>query len=213
MLLDNKRISYHRTPITSFIDYNLNTKQPQLFYFKPEKSEFKDLRHDLAGIIKMRIGIVFEEILVNEVLNAWNKDFKKPEIKPGILITNINHCKGLSPSDNEGTSDPFVVVSYHGNEISSEVVEQTLNPVWNQRVFLKIPIFINDGKTCYDDATILLKIFDKDSIKVLDTEVYSSDEFLGAALIQVNQAREAGYLTLNSDAIPDPSFIDLECNY
>lgn len=137
----------------------------------------------------------------------------KPEIKTGILISNIYHCKDLIPSDNEGTSDPFITISYHGIENSTNVIDQTLNPVWNERLNLKIPIIIKESGPDYEEARILIKIFDKDSIKLLDTQVYSKDEFLGAGVIEVLEAKKAGFLVFNNKTIPNPQWVNLKCKY
>ena len=199
LCLGGKRISFIRLPVTEFISTDLKVKVPKLYYLKPERSVAPDIRHDLAGIVRLRLGILYEAELRNEVFAAWDATFKKPDFNPGILIANVYHCKELIPSDNEGTSDPFITVSYFGNEGTSSVIEQSLNPVWNERIYTKIPISLSgvDGLPNYDDAVILIKIFDKDSIKVLDTQLYSNDEFLGAGTVEVyrEQNGEMWHLT------------------
>ena len=191
----------------------LEFRQPSLYYLKPERSISSDIRQDLAGIVKLRIGVLYEPELRNEIFTSWDKTFKKPDFNPGILISNVYHCKDLIPSDNEGTSDPFIIVSYFGNEGASNIIEQTLNPVWNERIYTKIPISLGNqnGMPNYDDAVILIKIFDKDSIKLLDTQIYSNDEFLGAGIVEVKQELEGGNISLNKLDLAYPKWIDLEC--
>ena len=149
--------------------------------------------------------------MIEKVFSCWDSSFNKPEIKQGVLISNIFHCKNLIPSDNEGTSDPFIAISYYGNEAVSNVIEQTLNPVWNESIHLNIPIVFRDGKPDYEDGMISIKCFDKDSVKFLDTQVYSNDEFLGAGFVFVNEAREEGFLEINSKGTAAPKWIDFEC--
>lgn len=213
LCLGGKRISFIRLPVTEFISADLKVKVPKLYYLKPERSVAPDIRHDLAGIVRLRLGILYEAELRNEVFAAWDATFKKPDFNPGILIANVYHCKELIPSDNEGTSDPFITVSYLGNEGTSSVIEQSLNPVWNERIYTKIPISLSgaDGLPNYDDAVILIKIFDKDSIKVLDTQLYSNDEFLGAGTVEVYSERNGGNVALNKSDPAYPKWVNLEC--
>jgi len=213
LCLNNKRISYYRTPVQDFLNYEILHKNPRLFHLIPEKSLSSDIRHDLAGVIKLRLGILCEKNMIEKVFSNWDTSFKKPEIKQGVLISNIFHCKNLIPSDNEGTSDPFIAVSYYGNESVSNVIEQTLNPVWNESIHLNIPIVLIDGKPDYEDGMISIKCFDKDSIKLLDTQVYSNDEFLGAGYVFVKKAKEEGFLEINSKEKASPKWIPLECSY
>lgn len=147
------------------------------------------------------------------MFSAWDKSFRKADSITGTLITNLFHCKDLIPSDGTGTSDPFITVSYMGKECSSEVIEQTLNPVWHQRLYMRVPITMAgaEGTPCYDDAAIVIKIFDRDAIKVLDTQVYSSNEFLGAGTLEVKKAVEEGQILINRVEPAHPRFIDLEC--
>ena len=128
----------------------LEFRQPSLYYLKPERSISSDIRQDLAGIVKLRIGVLYEPELRNEIFTSWDKTFKKPDFNPGILISNVYHCKDLIPSDNEGTSDPFIIVSYFGNEGASNIIEQTLNPVWNET----FDLYVNEhGNTTTTNTT------------------------------------------------------------
>lgn len=190
----------------------MKARAPQLLYLKPEKSEAPDIRQDLAGVLKIRVGIISDSLAIDEIFKAWDTNFQRAESKPGVLITNLYHCKDLIPSDEEGTSDPFIVVSYNGNEARSSVIDKSLNPIWNERFHLKIPIMMKKGTANYEDSIIFLKIFDKDSIKLLDTEVYSTDEFIGSGIVSIQKAKEQGFLVFNQQEICcRPSWISLDC--
>ena len=66
---------------------------------------------------------------VGEVLNA-----KDPNLVKGTLVVRVVHGKDLRPADGD-TSDPFCEVKFPDEKtLSSETVNKTLNPIWNQRL-------------------------------------------------------------------------------
>jgi Ca2+-dependent lipid-binding protein len=56
----------------------------------------------------------------------------------GVLKLTIFNAKGLRNAERFGTSDPYVKVKVHGNiELArTKVIEDSLNPVWNESHFL-----------------------------------------------------------------------------
>jgi Ca2+-dependent lipid-binding protein, contains C2 domain len=51
------------------------------------------------------------------------------ELIKGQLVVNVHHAKNLIPNDST-TSDPYCVVTWPGEKISTGVIKKTLNPIW-----------------------------------------------------------------------------------
>ena len=85
------------------------------------------------------------------VTQGWTPRFKQigaPTIRrPGImyLAVRLISARGLRPADPNGFSDPFVVVSYGGATQSSRVVPRTLEPCFEQTLYL--PALVGRRKT------------------------------------------------------------------
>ena len=67
--------------------------EPQLFYFKPDKSFSDNIRDDLAGIVKMRIYLGLQDILEDKSIGTWDRIVAKPAVRQGYLFANIYHVK------------------------------------------------------------------------------------------------------------------------
>ena len=66
-----------------------------------------------------------------------------------------------------GESDPFVRTSVCNQSVTSEIIENTVNPIWNQ--YLKIPSIVFYGDIDWilkNPPEIVLDIFDKDEFQV-----------------------------------------------
>ncbi|KAJ8760325.1 hypothetical protein K2173_011878 [Erythroxylum novogranatense] len=91
----------------------------------------------------------------------------------GILEVFLVSAKGLSGNDFLGAADPYVVVQYKSEERRSSVAtEGGGNPSWNEKIKLRVEY---PGKG--NDYKLSLRIMDKDT--------FSADDFMGEAIIYV----------------------------
>jgi len=75
----------------------------------------------------------------------------------GVLKINILEGRGLKNIETVGTSDPYLKITMGGNEVArTKVVENELNPFWNETKNLIIPVnairdsFIGADKICFE---------------------------------------------------------------
>ncbi len=59
--------------------------------------------------------------------------------------------------DESGSSDPFVEVYFYGKKAKSKKLNETLNPIWNEKLEIDAPIIDFNFA-----PPILIKIFDSD---------------------------------------------------
>ena len=84
----------------------------------------------------------------------------------------ILDCHGLAKADFWGLSDPVVVLKWEGKEITrTSVVEDSLDPAWNEHFVVKVPELLNE-------ATQFL------TLEVYDQDVMGLGDFLGRVVIK-----------------------------
>lgn len=89
-------------------------------------------------------------------------------------------AKGLQQTDIFARMDPYVLLQYKRQECKSGVVhEGGSSPVWNEKFVFRVE-YPGSG----DNYKLTLKIMDKD--------VFSSDDFVGQAIIYVKDLLEEG---------------------
>ncbi|SGY85199.1 BQ5605_C009g05745 [Microbotryum silenes-dioicae] len=113
----------------------------------------------------------------------------------GVVCVAIHKAQNLTASDVRGTSDGFVNVSFvHSGKVlfSTRVVPKTLNPVWEEVIFLRIT----------DD-----EIDEQDRIRftVLDWDRFSKNDVIGMTSISLTHL-------VNNPGVWDQSTIGLEHN-
>lgn len=59
--------------------------------------------------------------------------------------------------DETGSSDPFVEAYFYGSKTRSKIINETLNPIWNEKLELEASI-----EDLNNAPPILIKVFDKD---------------------------------------------------
>jgi len=91
------------------------------------------------------------------------------EFCQGILRVELQCAKGVRSADITGASDPYAVITCGPNGARSKVVNNTLNPEWNQ-VFL---LYVRDA------AKDLLKV------RLYDEDLIKSDDDLGTAMVSM----------------------------
>lgn len=66
---------------------------------------------------------------------------KKDTLALGIFVITLHHAEGLSAQDNNGKSDPYIVLSYakFGKPLySTRIISGDLNPVWEETAVLLV---------------------------------------------------------------------------
>jgi Ca2+-dependent lipid-binding protein len=64
----------------------------------------------------------------------------------GNLICNVYNCQNLIPADSDGTSDPYVEVNYYGRKAKTQVIDDSINPIYNTRLVIdNVPIYKLEG--------------------------------------------------------------------
>lgn len=54
--------------------------------------------------------------------------------KIGSLICNVYNCQDLIPGDDNGKSDPYLELTYYGKTVTTEIIQESLNPIYNTRL-------------------------------------------------------------------------------
>ncbi|KAK7276280.1 hypothetical protein RIF29_17418 [Crotalaria pallida] len=98
----------------------------------------------------------------------------------GFMEVQLVKAKGLYNTDNFGKMDPYVLIQYRGQEKRSSVAKgQGINPVWNEKFMFRVEYPSLDNR-----YKLILKIMDKDT--------FSSDDFVGQAIIYVEDLLAQG---------------------
>ncbi|KAG4920338.1 hypothetical protein AAZX31_18G037900 [Glycine max] len=98
----------------------------------------------------------------------------------GFMEVQLVKAKGLCDTDFFGSMDPYVVIQYNGQERRSSVAKgQGNNPVWNEKFEFKV-----EYPTPSNSYKVILKIMDKDSL--------SADDFVGQAIVYVEDLLAIG---------------------
>ncbi|KAF9674726.1 hypothetical protein SADUNF_Sadunf10G0156900 [Salix dunnii] len=98
----------------------------------------------------------------------------------GILEVLLVSAKGLTDTDFIGDMDPYVIVQYKSQERKSGVArDQGGHPVWNERLKFKVDYPGQAGEY-------------KLSLKIMDKDTFSADDFLGEAKIYVKDLLTSG---------------------
>lgn len=143
-------VSFIRRPFKYF---NLMREEAELYQFTPDIAKSDGMRPDLAGTVKMQIHVGFS--------GTVNIKYQRANVtecpKKGTIICNVFNCQNLLPGDENGTSDPFLTATYYGQTVKTETIEDTLNPLFNQRIVMKnIDIF----DITKNPPPIIIKLFD-----------------------------------------------------
>ncbi|WVN87584.1 uncharacterized protein L203_102767 [Cryptococcus depauperatus CBS 7841] len=95
----------------------------------------------------------------------------------GVFLITIHHCEGLSAQDNNGLSDPYIVLAYakFGKPLySTRIILEDLNPVYEETCVLLLTM--DEVKSKEDLAAMLW-----------DSDKMSADDLVGRVQIPVAQ--------------------------
>ena len=81
-------------------------------------------------LLSLRFGMKKDLAATPQGLKLTNT--KIPKMKGYELRANLFLAQGLTPADENGLADPYVRVSLRGTSAVSQVVNETLSPIWYQ---------------------------------------------------------------------------------
>jgi hypothetical protein len=111
------------------------------------------------------------------------------------MLINIYQARNLTPCDSDGTSDPFVKVTYLDRKHELKPVDSTLNPIYNERVVfqgIEIPML-------KESPPIIIEVWDNDPIGA---------DFIGSCFLEPAQAEAKKFLS-RSEKEADPAWLPL----
>ena len=166
------------------------------YYFKPDKSIRSNLKLNKCGVVKVKLEINRTDRRDDQV---HTEKLIEAKFNHGIMLAHIYHAENLIAGDNDGSSDPYVKISYYGRELTSRTISKSLNPVWYETYFIeKIPFFLDKKET----PPILINVFDKD--------IFGSD-FIGGTVLNFEEGEKEGWIkrwekTSNLNIWPKPQW-------
>ncbi|WWD06363.1 hypothetical protein V865_004453 [Kwoniella europaea PYCC6329] len=95
----------------------------------------------------------------------------------GVFLITIHHCEGLSAQDNNGSSDPYVVLAYakFGKPLySTRIILADLNPVFEETAVLLLTM---DEVKAKEDLAVML----------WDSDKMSADDLVGRVQVPVEE--------------------------
>lgn len=144
---------------------------------------------DIPGLSDMLHSIIQEQIAnfmvlpnrfpikMAEGIDLNKLRFPQPQ---GIVKVTVLEAKDLKRADisltGKGKSDPYVVVKVGAKSEKTKVVDNTVNPVWNET--FEMMVDSADGQVLY------LDVFDEDP---------GDDDFLGRVNMDLSKLREVGF--------------------
>lgn len=175
-------------------DFSIEEKiKDRYLMLNVDKSFTNDLRDDTAGILHMKIGTDANQNQMQEFeeIPLFRQKFPSLDKKAVVLIINVIQAKSLPSADDDGAADPYVKISHYGNQARSNIINDTLNPIWNERVFLR--------------SYVVGDFFSPVIISVYDHDKTEEDEFLGSTSIFLNEFD----LSKNVAYMPKPHWYNL----
>ncbi|CAH8578664.1 unnamed protein product [Schistosoma haematobium] len=89
------------------------------------------------------------------------------------LHVNVKKANNLKNIEISGKSDPYVVVDFQGQKQKTKVIDDDLNPIWNEEIIIDLK-----GKPLAASDNVLIKVMDFDKV--------TPDKFMGQALIPLH---------------------------
>lgn len=98
----------------------------------------------------------------------------------GVFIISVHYCEGLSAQDNNGYSDPYIVLAYakYGRPLySTRIILQDLNPVYEETAFLLVSM-----DEVRSEEELVAMLWDSDNM--------SADDLVGRVQIPIKELME-----------------------
>lgn len=74
-------------------------------------------------------------------------------------------ARQLIGSDASGLSDPYACVTFGDQSVSTQVIDETLSPTWDEMLIIKeVDMYGLMEEIFADPPTIVVEIFDKDKV-------------------------------------------------
>ena len=194
VVLKDKHLTFYRLKPYRYLIGRDHESQPQEIKLHADQA-VSDLREDLAGLIRLKISCGMSRLFQRRKPD-WVGVQKQARYTPMWIELNLFQAKGLMSSDSDGTSDPVVQLYHFGGTSQSAIFPKTLNPVWNQRLFMKT-YMVNDSI-----PSAILNVWDKDE----NWAGSRSFEFLGYSLVTISHDMVQ---TSNFHQTPRPKWYEL----
>ena len=153
---DKKKTSYLR------FNVNVNEKLPAQFMPLIPDLAIKTMPPEEAGLLKFGFELTLApkmEPAVDEMINSPLNIAQGAKVPQGQLVCNLYNAIELAPSDTEGTSDPFIVVSFFDQSERSTLKTETLNASYYENIALNTVIFQES-----EAPPIVISVYDQDAL-------------------------------------------------
>uniref|UniRef100_A0AAY4B2F1 C2 domain-containing protein n=1 Tax=Denticeps clupeoides TaxID=299321 RepID=A0AAY4B2F1_9TELE len=81
------------------------------------------------------------------------------------LRSHVYQARGLIAADASGLSDPFARVSFLNNSQTTEIINQTLTPTWNQTLLVHQVVLTGDLKDLAEEPPrVVIEVYDDDAL-------------------------------------------------
>lgn len=111
---------------------------------------------------------------------SFNISSSSPSIKRIKICTNAFQAKGIPASDENALSDPILMMNHFGEELKTESIKCSLNPIWNYRRIIETTTFQFDNEWLI--PPLVVKIYDEDLGGFLSKTSY---DYLGGCIVQI----------------------------
>lgn len=147
-----KEVSFKRLPAKDVFGLNNSLNAKDRVITLANNRGHGSNKDDDAGVVKIFVGVYNETNKLKR--EPFEADIGKSYAREGKLFINLYQGKSILSGDEDGSSDPFVKAIFYGSAKESKVIDDTLNPIWYQRLELPAKIFEKEV------PPIILKVYD-----------------------------------------------------
>ena len=140
-----------------------------------------------------RHGQVVSKKIVTPLSRIYENDRRN-----GKIVIELISAESLLPLDEDGSADPYFIFSYMHAEGTSSKKEDTLNPIYFEKLVLNAEVVDEEG--C---PPIIVNAYDQDKM---------SRDFIGTAFIDVGDGLKNKSVVYGDSTRPRPKWYDLTQN-